>query len=112
MDESGDFVTGTGHSRRNSAKAAAPSNSGNSRTRKAAFTPMHVEAFWVPNKLADAAATSAAVRRPHRPAATEGRRGLAHARERQVRDANATRRAREYALPDTTGQRRAKPSKS
>lgn len=33
-------------------RPAAPSNSGTSRTRKAAFSPMHVDAYWVPNTLA------------------------------------------------------------
>ena len=53
MDESGDFVAWHREFKAsNSRRAAAHSNSGTSRTRKAAFTPMHIEAFWVPNAQA------------------------------------------------------------
>lgn len=42
-----------------SGKPTAPSNSGISRTRKAAFNPLRVDAYWVPNTLAlDAAILS------------------------------------------------------
>lgn len=50
MDDSGEFVAW--HREVKAARRgrpAAPSNSGKSRTRKAAFTPLHVEAFWLAN---------------------------------------------------------------
>ena len=37
-------------------KKPAPSNSGKSRMRKSAFSPMHAEAFWIPNTEALSAA--------------------------------------------------------
>ncbi|KRF28936.1 hypothetical protein ASG91_04715 [Phycicoccus sp. Soil802] len=53
MDESGEFVAW--HRQFKAGRGgppAAPSNSGTSRTRKAAFTTLHVESFWVPNSEA------------------------------------------------------------
>lgn len=64
MDESGDFVawhrqfkaTRTG-------REPSPSNSGRSRTRKAAFSTLNVESFWVPSSQAlDAAILSGALK--------------------------------------------------
>lgn len=53
MDETGEFVEWHRlFKARNGGKPAAPSNSGTSRTRKAAFDTMHVESFWVPNSEA------------------------------------------------------------
>ncbi len=53
MDESGDFVAWHREFKaKNGGRRVAPSNSGNSRQRKSAFTPSQVEAFWVPNSEA------------------------------------------------------------
>ncbi|MCW2671782.1 MAG: hypothetical protein JWP14_371 [Frankiales bacterium] len=49
MDETGEFVA---WHRTFKGKPAQPSNSGQSRTRKAAFRPLFVEAFWVEDTLA------------------------------------------------------------
>ncbi|MFJ2754935.1 hypothetical protein ACIO3S_05040 [Nocardioides sp. NPDC087217] len=57
MDADGEFVVW--HREFKAAatgKAPAPSNSGISRIRKSAFTPLHVEAFWIPNPPALSAA--------------------------------------------------------
>lgn len=57
MDASGEFVTWHREFKAaRTGKTPAPSNSGNSRIRKAAFTPLHVEAFWIPNPPALSAA--------------------------------------------------------
>jgi len=50
MDESGEFVGWHRQFKaRRTDKEPAVSNSGKSRVRKAAFMPIHAEAFWVPN---------------------------------------------------------------
>lgn len=50
MDHSGDFkVWQDAWKAKSSNKGPAPSNSGASRMRKAAFNPLHVDAYWVPN---------------------------------------------------------------
>lgn len=56
MDVTGDFVE---YQRSMKSKPSQPSNSGNSSTRKSAFRPMLVEAFWVPDTLALQAAVLA-----------------------------------------------------
>lgn len=64
MDESGQFVEWhRAFKAKMLGKPAAPSNSGASRTRKAAFNAMHVESFWVPNTEAlDAAILGGALK--------------------------------------------------
>lgn len=64
MDESGEFVTWhRGFKAAGIGRAPAPSNSGRSRTRKAAFSALTVESFWVPNSLSlDAAILSGALK--------------------------------------------------
>lgn len=53
MDHTGEFKTWhDAWKLSRSGKPAAPSNSGNSRTRKTAFRPLRVDAYWVPNRLA------------------------------------------------------------
>jgi hypothetical protein len=50
MDESGEFVEWhRGFKAERTGRKPAPSNSGKSRMRKSAFTPVRAEAFWVPN---------------------------------------------------------------
>lgn len=50
MDETGEFVRWHRQFKlKQTGKQPAPSNSGNSRVRKAGFMPLHAEAFWVPN---------------------------------------------------------------
>lgn len=57
MDHTGEFKTWhDAWKAKRSKKASAPSNSGNSRVRKAAFSPLQVDAYWVPNTRALAAA--------------------------------------------------------
>lgn len=64
MDESGEFVEWHRQFKaRMRGRAAAPSNSGISRTRKAAFDTICVESFWVPNTEAlDAAILGGALK--------------------------------------------------
>lgn len=64
MDHTGDFVAWHREFKAGGQRtASAASNSGNSRTRKAAFDLMHVESFWVPNSQAlDAAILGGALR--------------------------------------------------
>lgn len=57
MDEDLEFVAWHREFKRSQGLRAAPSNSGVSRLRKAAFTPLNVEAFWI----ADTSALDAAV---------------------------------------------------
>ncbi|REK69881.1 hypothetical protein DX116_11865 [Aeromicrobium endophyticum] len=53
MDHTGEFKAWHDAWKLNrSGRQAAPSNSGVSRTRKTAFTPLQVDAYWVPDKLA------------------------------------------------------------
>lgn len=53
MDHAGEFKAWHDEWKlKRSRRPAAPSNSGTSRTRKSAFNPLHVDAYWVPNKLA------------------------------------------------------------
>jgi len=49
MDEDRAFVTWHRSFKAAQRIRSAPSNSGSSRMRKAAFTPLHVEAFWIAN---------------------------------------------------------------
>jgi hypothetical protein len=50
MDETGEFVAWhRDFKARQRGKPSAPSNSGQSRTRKSAFDTLNVESFWVPN---------------------------------------------------------------
>lgn len=49
MDEDGSFVSWHREYKAAQGKRAASSNSGTSRIRKRAFTPLHVEAFWIAN---------------------------------------------------------------
>jgi hypothetical protein len=57
MDYTGEFKTWhDAWKARRSSRAPAPSNSGNSKVRKAAFNPLHVDAYWVPDSLALGAA--------------------------------------------------------
>ncbi|MFJ1510298.1 hypothetical protein [Cellulosimicrobium funkei] len=51
-DEDGSFVAWHREFKRARNVKSKPSNSGQSRMRKAAFEPLHVEAFWFPNLLA------------------------------------------------------------
>lgn len=51
-DEDGSFVAWHREFKRARKVKSKPSNSGNSRIRKVAFEPLHVEAFWFPNSLA------------------------------------------------------------
>lgn len=59
MDEDGTFVKWHRAFKAAQGKKAARSNSGESRARKRAFAPLHVEAFWVGNARALDAAVSA-----------------------------------------------------
>lgn len=59
MDEDGEFVAWHRDFKAAQGKKAAPSNSDNRRVRKAAFAPMHIEAFWFPNTAALDAAKAA-----------------------------------------------------
>lgn len=53
MDETGEFVAWHREFKaKQRGKPTAPSNSGTSRTRKAAFDVLHAESFWVPNTAA------------------------------------------------------------
>jgi hypothetical protein len=80
MDATGEFV---GWHRKfkfaQAGKHPAPSNSGESRIRKSGFTPMHAEAFWVPNAEAlDAAILAGRLRvKPigRQPPSAEGGKG-------------------------------------
>lgn len=57
MDHTGEFKTWhDGWKASRSKRPPAPSNSGNSKVRKAAFNPLHVDAYWVPDTLALGAA--------------------------------------------------------
>jgi hypothetical protein len=70
MDDSGEFLRW--HREFKTARRgrpASPSNSGKSRTRKAAFTPLHVESFW----LANGSALSAAIASGELSARLQGR---------------------------------------
>jgi hypothetical protein len=59
MDDDGAFVAWHREFKAKQGKKAAPSNSGRSRTRKRAFTPLSVEAFWIDSTPAlDAAVAS------------------------------------------------------
>lgn len=49
MDESGDFLAWHRAFKQQAGVKSAPSNSGESRVRKAAFTPTEIEVFWVEN---------------------------------------------------------------
>lgn len=64
MDETGEFLAWHRAKKSAAGVVSARSNSGNSRTRKAAFDPLHVEAFWVPNTEALLAAIAAGQVRP------------------------------------------------
>ena len=59
MDESGVFLAWHRAHKSTVGVVSAPSNSGQSRTRKAAFDPLHVEAFWLPDTDALHAAIAA-----------------------------------------------------
>ncbi|MEV5001506.1 hypothetical protein [Nocardioides sp. LML1-1-1.1] len=60
MDEDGSFVAWHRDFKSvNGRRKVAPSNSGLSRTRKSAFAPLHVEAFWIANTPSLDAATAA-----------------------------------------------------
>lgn len=60
MDEDGAFVSWhRAFKAANGRSNAAPSNSGKSRVRKAAFAPLHVEAFWIADTPSLDAATAA-----------------------------------------------------
>ena len=59
MDTSGEFLAWHRAQKAARGVVSAPSNSGKSRTRKAAFTPLSVEAFWIENASALAAAITA-----------------------------------------------------
>lgn len=63
MDVTGNFVAWhRAFKLSRTGRPPAASNSGKSRTRKAAFTPLHVESFWVPNSEAlDAAILAGAL---------------------------------------------------
>ena len=52
MDTDGSFVAWHRDFKARQGKRVAPSNSGKSRTRKSAFAPLSVEAFWVGSSLA------------------------------------------------------------
>ena len=57
MDHNGEFKAWhDAWKARRSRRAPAPSNSGNSKMRKAAFNPLHVDAYWVSDTLALGAA--------------------------------------------------------
>lgn len=64
MDETGEFVAWhRAFKEGQRGRPASPSNSGKSRTRKAAFDTLHVESFWVPNAEAlDAAILGGALK--------------------------------------------------
>lgn len=59
MDDDGTFVAWHREFKARRGKKVAPSNSGRSRTRKRAFTPLSVEAFWVASTPALDAAVAA-----------------------------------------------------
>lgn len=59
MDEGGSFVEWHRAFKAGQAKVQARSNSGKSRTRKAGFLPLSVEAFWIPNTQSLKAAIAA-----------------------------------------------------
>lgn len=111
MDETGDFVAWHREFKeRLRGKPTAPSNSGTSRTRKAAFSPVHVESFWVPNTEALAAAILAGqlkVRPIGRQAPKEiGGVGAARADkfEMRMRQARAGIRVARYDWPERKTQ--------
>lgn len=59
MDDDGTFVAWHREFKARQGKTVAPSNSGRSRTRKRAFTPLSIDAFWVGSTLSlDAAVAS------------------------------------------------------
>ncbi len=59
MDDDGTFVAWHRDFKASQGKTVAPSNSGRSRTRKRAFTPLSIDAFWVGSTLSlDAAVAS------------------------------------------------------
>lgn len=83
MDTDGSFVAWHREHKARQGKKVSPSNSGRSRTRKQAFTPLRVESFWIGSTIAlDAAIASGslAVRATGRqPPKVEGGTGAARA---------------------------------
>ena len=59
MDSDGSFVSWHRDFKARRGKRVSPSNSGKSRTRKKAFVPLNVEAFWIASSLALDAAVAA-----------------------------------------------------
>lgn len=110
MDESGEFVSWhRAFKARSSRKDAAPSNTGNSRQRKSAFTPLHVEAFWVANSEGlDAAILAGRLKvRPigRQPPKEAGGSGTARADkfEMRMRQAREGMRVARYTWPEKKG---------